>query len=121
MSREPEDNNAPEWDSMIENVMDLIPAKLSNSEWRSLRENINTAIWDYVREIFEQSSIQFLKTRDGKSEIRLWMSVGQDCVDFQKGFDPQTVLSEAYSWEALTLARDMLTARIDAMKQEAAA
>lgn len=82
-----DNGGGPEWDDMIEVIMDSIPVKLSNSEWKSVRHTIHNSIWDYVGDIFTRSSIEFHKTREGNSEVRLWMSIGQDCVDFQKGFD----------------------------------
>jgi len=70
---------------MIGTVMDLIPAKLSHSESRSTREKMNTAIWNYVAEIFERSEMEFRKTRDGESQVLLWLSIGEDYVDFSEG------------------------------------
>ena len=49
------------------------------------------------------------------------MSVGADCVDFQKGFPTHDVVAKAHSQENLILARDILTARIEEMQREKAA
>lgn len=46
------------------------------------------------------------------------MSIGQDCVDFQKGFDTEKTIADSYSIEGLQLARDVLTARIEEMQRE---
>lgn len=113
-----DNGGGPEWDDMIEVIMDSIPVKLSNSEWKSVRHTIHNSIWDYVGDIFTRSSIEFHKTREGNSEVRLWMSIGQDCVDFQKGFDTEKTIADSYSIEGLQLARDVLTARIEEMQRE---
>ena len=113
-----DNGGGPEWDDMIETVMDLMPAKLSSSEWRAVSDNIHTAIRAYVGDIFTRSSFAFRKTRDGKSEVRLWMSIGQDCVDFQKGFDTEKAIADSVSIEGLQLARDVLTARIEEIQRE---
>jgi hypothetical protein len=115
---ETDKNVRPEWDDMIETVMDLIPAKLSHSEWRSTRENINTAIRNYVAEIFERSEMEFRTTREGESQVRLWMSIGEDCVDFQKGIDTKKVAEGSYAIEGLIHTRDVLTARIEHLQRE---
>jgi hypothetical protein len=107
----------PEWNDMIETVMDLIPAKLSSSEWRSLRDSINKVIWGYVESIFDHSTIAFEKSLDCKSKVRLWMTVGEECVNFQKNYDTEEIIAEAYSIEALELARDILDTRIAEMKR----
>lgn len=113
-----DNGGGPEWDDMIEAVMDSMPQRLSNREWRSVNESVHTIIKAYVDDIFERSSIGFLKSREGKSEVRLWMSIGQDCVDFQKGFDTEEAIAESYSVEGLKLARDVLNARIEEMERE---
>ena len=46
------------------------------------------------------------------------MSIGQDCVDFQKGFDTEKAIAKSYSLEGLKLARDVLNARIEEMERE---
>ena len=107
-----------EWDSMIETVMDAIPAKLSHKEWTSLRENIHDVTWSYVSEIFTRSSIAFHRSRDGHSEVRLWMTVGADCVDFQKAFLISDAIATACSIEGLKLARDALEQRIKVMEED---
>lgn len=117
MQNDAEKDEGPEWDSMVETVMDLIPAKLSHSEWRGLRDNIHTALWSYVGDIFDASSIEFRNRKDNP-EIRLWMTIGRDCADFQKGFDITEILQKAYSRDALASLRDMLDARIAEMDRE---
>ena len=108
----------PEWDDMIETIMDSIPVKLSNSEGKSVRNAIRDLIWAYVGDIFSRSSIEFHKSREGNAEVRLWMSIGQERVDFQKGFDTKEVIADSYSIEGLQLTCDVLTARIEEMQRE---
>lgn len=107
-----------EWDAMIDRVVDLIPAKMTPRECRELRENVHNSLWASVGDLFDKATIEFRRSRGGESEIRLWMEVGPDCVDFQKGFATKTITAKAYSEEGLLLARDALTARIEELQRE---
>ncbi|MGL3823677.1 hypothetical protein [Sphingopyxis sp. R3-92] len=118
MSDENDAGSEFEWDAMIDTVMDLIPAKMTPRECRDLRENIHNSLWASVGDLFAQSTIEFRRSHGEESEIRLWMSVGLDCVDFQKGFATNAVAAKAFSQEDLTRARDILTGRIEAMQRE---
>lgn len=113
-----DNGGGPEWDDMIEAVMDALPVKLSNSEWRSVNERVHSIIKVYVGDIFARSSIGFNKGRDGKGEIRLWMSIGQDCVDFQKGFNPKNVMEDSFNVEGLRLIREAITTRIEEIEKD---
>lgn len=110
-----------EWEAMIDTVMDLIPAKMTPRECRDLRENIHNSLWVSIADLFDKATIEIHRRRGVESEIRLWMSVGADCVDFQKGFPTHDVVAKAHSQENLILARDILTARIEEMQREKAA
>ena len=121
MSGENDPSNDFEWDAMIETIMDLIPAKMTPRECRELRENIHNSLWASISDLFDQATIEIHRRRGVESEIRLWMSVGPDCVDFQKGFATQALVAKAHSQESLMLARDILTARIEEMQREKAA
>ena len=39
-----DNGGGPEWDDMIEAVMDSMPQRLSNREWRSVNESVHTII-----------------------------------------------------------------------------
>ena len=121
MSDENDAGSEFEWDAMIDGVMDLIPAKMTPRECRDLRENIHTWLWASIGDLFDQATIELRRSRGVESEIRLWMTVGPDCVDFQKGFATQEVVAKAFSQESLIPARDILTARIEEMQREEAA
>ena len=105
------------WDALIDSIMEIIPAKLSHSEWRSLRDNIHTYIWAYVGDIFDESSIEFHTQRDG-IEARLFMSISENSEDFQKGIKISDILEKAYSSEPLIAIRDMLDAKIAEMVEQ---
>ncbi|PKP97445.1 MAG: hypothetical protein CVT74_14090 [Alphaproteobacteria bacterium HGW-Alphaproteobacteria-13] len=107
-----------EWDDMIDRVVDLIPAKMTPRECRELRENVHNSLWASIGDLFDKATIEIRRSRGTESEIRLWMTVGPDCVDFQKGFNTKELVAKAYSKECLTLARDILTARIEEMQRE---
>lgn len=110
-----------DWEGMIDTIMDFVPVKMTPRECRELRANIDTSLFASIRDLFDRSSIEFRKSRGEGSEIRLWMSVGQDCVDFQRGFETSAIVAEAYNREDLERARDILTARIEEMQRERAA
>lgn len=107
-----------DWDTMREEIMSLIPGQLTHVEWRALEEKVQSALWKHVSALFGGSAIEIRKTGTTKPEIRLWMSIGEDCVDFQCSFDLEAIVSKAYSVEALELARNMIEARINAMRAE---
>lgn len=109
-----------DWDTMREEIMTLIPGQLTHAEWRALDEKVQSALRKHVGALFGGSTIEIRKTRTDKAEIRLWMSIGKDCVDFQCGFDLETIVSQAYSVEALESARNAIDARITAMRAEEA-
>lgn len=119
MSDSIEQSGEFEWDEMVDAIVDLVPVKLSSTEWRELREKIHTCLWEYIRDLFDSSAIEF-RDRNGASEVRLWMTVGQDCVDFQKGFATDEVVAKAYSVTPLSLAKDAIAKGIAAMEREAA-
>jgi len=106
------------WDTMIDTVMEFIPAKLSHTEWRTLRDDIHTTIWAYVGDIFDASSIEFYPSREG-AEARLFMSISEYSADFQKGIKISDIIDRAYSSESLVEIRDMLDAKIPDMAKKA--
>lgn len=112
------DEDSINWDAMIDSIMEIIPAKLSQSEWRSLRDDINTYIWAYVGDIFDASSIEFHTYKDGV-KARIFMSVSENSADFQKGIKISDILNMAYSSEPLIAIRDMLDAKIAEMAEKA--
>src|SRR3546814_20578280 len=107
-----------EWDDMIDRVVDLIPAKMTPRECRELRENVHNSLWAAIGDLFDKDTMEIRRSRGTESEIRLWMKVGTDCVDFQKGFNTKELVERAYSKECLAPARDILTARIEKMPPE---
>lgn len=107
-----------EWDEMIDRVVDLIPAKMTPRECRELRENVHNCLWASIGDLFNSAAIEIRRTRGTESEIRLWMTVGPDCVDFQKGFNTKALVAKEHSEKCLTLARDILTARIEELQRE---
>lgn len=111
------DEESLNWDGMIDSVMEIIPAKLSHREWRSLRDNIHTYIWAYVGDVFDESSIEFHTSRDG-IEARLFMSVSEDSDDFQKGIKISDIVEKAYSSKPLIAIRDMLDIKIAEMVEK---
>lgn len=105
------------WDAMIDSIMEIIPAKLSHTEWRKLRDDIHTLIWAYVGSIFNESSIELHTYKDGV-KARIFMSVSEMSDDFQKGIKISDILSMAYSSEPLIAIRDMLDAKIAEMVEQ---
>lgn len=109
-----------EWDTMVDAIIDLMPVKLAPAEWRELRDKIDKSLWAHVGDLFGSSTIEF-RQRENASEIRLWMSVGPDCVDFQKGFPTEAVAAKAFRQKDLSLAAGVLAARMAEMDRENAA